>query len=339
MDRHKYILLTTMCLVMIALPTSCSGYEQADIIVDKFPICTEGTNHDSLAISGNIVVWVDERDGIYGIRGYDLVKKNEFPICSKLDYLAVGSSTVKISGDIVVWYNYSPTTSFDIWGYDLKTITQFPICTEEGVQLRPRISGDIVLWQNERGDIFVYNLATKDISTIPVSPHDYQHDVDISGDIIVWIGFDGVYGYHIKDRKKFPISIGYNKQDVCISENTVIWLDVSPTSPFWQEGRGGDIIAYDLAAQKEFRLPRTWAYVYSDAYNVAVSEDFVVWSCGGMNSIDVYGYDPITRVKFPICVEDGFQTCVAADSNIVVWKDWRNYKSGIYGARISRRVE
>ena len=38
----------------------------------------------------------------------------------------------------------------DIYGCDLSTGTEFPICTRPGIQKRPRISGNVVVWTDYR---------------------------------------------------------------------------------------------------------------------------------------------------------------------------------------------
>ena len=38
----------------------------------------------------------------------------------------------------------------DIYGYDLSTNTEFPICTATGTQSDPAISGNMVVWTDDR---------------------------------------------------------------------------------------------------------------------------------------------------------------------------------------------
>ena len=65
----------------------------------EFPICTNSSSQSSPAISGNIVAWVDDRNGNDDIYGYNLSTKQEFPICTN----AGNQTSPAISGNTVVW--------------------------------------------------------------------------------------------------------------------------------------------------------------------------------------------------------------------------------------------
>ena len=75
------------------------------------------------AISGNIVVWTDDRNSHSGVSGYDLSTKSTIDIAEWGNFPA-------ISGNIVVWHDMRVAGHPDnIYGYDLSTHTDFAICT------------------------------------------------------------------------------------------------------------------------------------------------------------------------------------------------------------------
>ena len=69
---------------------------------DIFPVCTATGNQRDADVSGNIVVWEDQRTGNWDIYGYNLSSKSEFVITT--NQTAYNSdNTPAIDGDIVVW--------------------------------------------------------------------------------------------------------------------------------------------------------------------------------------------------------------------------------------------
>jgi beta propeller repeat protein len=165
-----------------------------------------------------------------------------------------------------------------------------------------------------------------------IPEHPPRQPFELSGKVMVWCGVYGdIYGYDLDSGTEFPIATGGYKDFVSIGGNTVVWLDSSPTSPLWEESSKGDLVAYDLTTGEEYRLPRTFAYIFDPV----VSGELVVWSDDRNDDRDIYGYDLAAGVEFPVCVKEGSQTNPAIDGNIVVWVDGRNGNRGIYGARIS----
>jgi beta propeller repeat protein len=181
------------------------GYDLAT--KTEFSICTAANTQDSLAISGDTVVWRDLRNGNNDIYGYDLVKQTEFPICTD-----AGTQTLPaISGDLVVWDDFR-NGNHDIYGYDLAKQTEFTICTATKTQTLPAVSGDTVVWVDNRNgnyDIYGYDLATQAEFSI-CTAGSIQNSPVISGDTVVWedgrnVTFD-VYGATLSPDLTAPIT-------------------------------------------------------------------------------------------------------------------------------------
>lgn len=63
------------------------------------------------AVSGNLVVWQDYRNGNWDVYGYDLAAQKELPVC-----VAAGDQTrPDISGDVVVW-EHTRNGNADMYG-------------------------------------------------------------------------------------------------------------------------------------------------------------------------------------------------------------------------------
>ena len=95
------------------------GVEEADIYGydlstgEEFPICTAQGSQQAPVISGDYVVWMDKRNGVWDIYGYDLVSREEFAI----DTSPGAQEHPAVNGATVVWEDHaSPTTGPDIYG-------------------------------------------------------------------------------------------------------------------------------------------------------------------------------------------------------------------------------
>jgi beta propeller repeat protein len=139
----------------------------------EFAICTAVDSQEQPAISGDIVVWIDARNGNADIYGFDLRTQTEFPICTA----ARTQGPVAISDNIVVWADnrdgvdingdYYFEGNWDIYGYDLTTHTEFPICIADGLQISPSISGNTVVWMDDRnGDWDIYGATIPEPCTL-----------------------------------------------------------------------------------------------------------------------------------------------------------------------------
>lgn len=100
------------------------------------------TGGGSPAIDGSIMVWGGQRDGRYGLYGYDFRTGSEFLV-------STAGSNPDISANLVVWVD-NRSGDADIYGYDLASGQEFPICTAPGDQEAPVIDGDTVVWLDQR---------------------------------------------------------------------------------------------------------------------------------------------------------------------------------------------
>jgi uncharacterized repeat protein (TIGR01451 family) len=86
----------------------------------EFPICEAAEDQEDPAVSGNIVVWTDWRGMAEdpNIRGYEIDKDLEFPICEAVD---TWQGAPAIDGGLVVWRDERNEPMYgDIWGATLE---------------------------------------------------------------------------------------------------------------------------------------------------------------------------------------------------------------------------
>ncbi|MGD8501438.1 MAG: right-handed parallel beta-helix repeat-containing protein, partial [Phycisphaerales bacterium] len=182
---------------------------------------TESYSHP--AVSGNKVVWLEHLDinrniesewenTPYSICGADITDLNRpvyFTIAEHVgrrdpypyeDYDEDFDDIIDISGDIVVYEAGGDIYSADI--SNLNDIKVFTICSDPARQYDPAISGNIVVWTDERNDGGdIYGADISDMENIRelaiVKAGNNQRQPDIAGCLIVYVD-GGIYGGQIK---------------------------------------------------------------------------------------------------------------------------------------------
>ena len=208
------------------------------------------------AVSGNKVVWLEHldinknvesewRNTPYSICGADITDLNRpvyFTIAEHVgrrdpypyeDYGEDFDDVIDISDDIVVW-----EAEGDIYGADISNIHDvkvFTICSDSDRQYDPAISGNVVVWtdeRNDRGDIYGADISeTTNIRELVIArANDRQQQPDIDGCLIVYIQGRS-YGGQIKvccltkehsvmDVELFGFPYGMKP---AINADTIVW--------------------------------------------------------------------------------------------------------------------
>lgn len=165
------------------------------------------------SVSGNKIVWVDNRAGNLDIYLYDIEKKQEIPICTN----PADQYMPKIYGNKIVWMDkramVGKEEKWDIYMYDLDLGQEIPICTSPGSHKSPSIWKDYIVWQDERNgnaDIYLYDLKTKKERPICLAPGNQMYP-SIDGDRIVWLdgrenfNFTDIYMYDLTLEREIPV--------------------------------------------------------------------------------------------------------------------------------------
>jgi beta propeller repeat protein len=108
----------------------------------------------SLDLSGHTLVWCSGSGDVYGL---DLRTRTRFTIST-----APGTQAdVQIDGDLVAWWDGRAARESDsgagreqvrgdVYAYDLSTGDEIPVSTNKAAQKDPRVSGDTIVWLDER---------------------------------------------------------------------------------------------------------------------------------------------------------------------------------------------
>lgn len=157
---------------------------------DTFTVCAGRGAQSHPAISGDVVVWQDDRDGDWNIYGRDLGSGAVFPVC-----VAAGDQTnPAVAGDIVVWQDRRDG-EWKIRGIDLDEKRELAVPSSGGAQTAPAVSRSAVVWQ-DGADRQIHVAKIKegyvDVEQSVVSPTGKpQRAAAISGWIVVWNDFRG----------------------------------------------------------------------------------------------------------------------------------------------------
>ena len=196
----------------------------ADLVTGEQTRLERGSGRQSCGypmISGNKVVWLrhhdvdtDDEDSYdnspYDVCGADLSDRSNpvyFTVAEATghgrpypheDYYSINEGYVDVCGDIVVW-----ESDGDIYGADLsdlENITVFAICTAPERQYDPVISGDLVVWTDERndiGDIYAADISDRNnVREFPVWVEPgWQAQPDVDGALIICCNGGNDTGY------------------------------------------------------------------------------------------------------------------------------------------------
>jgi len=195
-----------------------------DLATGEMQFLRMGTSSESYgypAISGNRIVWLRH----FGVSTSDTAQylQTPFDVCGaditdpahpvfftiaeragrgapypSDNYYQDNDDVLDISGDIVVW-----EADGDIYGADISDLADirvFPICTAAERQHDPSVSGNLVVWADERNDIGdIYGADISDPDHVRefevwVGPG-WQLQADIDGSLIAFVDGDEYSGY------------------------------------------------------------------------------------------------------------------------------------------------
>lgn len=203
----------------------------ADSAVQKWP-----------DISGNLVVWWDERNDGGDIYSYDL----ETDSMKRITTNTAVQFNPAVSGDRIVWTDTRNGT-MDIYMYDPDN-GERPVCTADYDQDLAAIDGDIIVWRDGRNgnfDIYMYDLSTMQESPIATDTSS-QNWPDVAAKFVVYAdnrsGNWNIYMYDIGNQQETAICTNtYNQTNPVISGGPHPW---DLTIAYMDERSGKNIYIY-----------------------------------------------------------------------------------------------
>jgi beta propeller repeat protein len=311
MNRFTLFVFMIICLSVVVSITS-------GIVIS--PVCTNPSDQYYPVISGDTIVWMDNRNA-----GWDIYMWNpvigEQPVCTNPG----DQRDPVISGDTIVWMD-NRNAGWDIYMWN-PVIGEQPVCTNPGDQRDPVISGDTIVWMDNRTygatgyDIYMWDPVNGE-QQVCINSGDQWYPA-ISGDTIVWT--DGryldtthwdIYAWDPVNGER-PICTEYGSQwEAAISGDTIVWTD----------GRNygtteGDIYMWD-PVNGEQQVCTEPAYQNEPA----ISGETIVWMDDRNQAItgsDIYRWDPVNGEQ-QVCTEPRIQGYPAISGDTIVWMDDRD---------------
>jgi beta propeller repeat protein len=191
----------------------------------------------SPAISGNRIVWEDERDGKGNGNIYMRTINPDGSLGAESGLITASGNQYhpRIDGNRIVWTDQR-NGNYDIYFYDFdKPVTNGTQVTSDiSRQTNPIISGNTIVWEdyrNENADVYMRTINPDGFlgtETRITDNSSNQINPAIYGNIIVWedyrTGYSNIYLYNISTGIEVPLTSGdYYHKNPSIYGNKVVW--------------------------------------------------------------------------------------------------------------------
>ena len=214
-----------------------------------------------------------------------------------------------VSGDLIVWDDYLLSRpGYKLFLYDVSTEALRPIVEGTHAQLRPRVFGGRVVWEDGRYttgsayDIFMLDIPTWTETPITVGPG-RQWNAHISGDVVAWQSGGAtsvdIHAYDVGTGVPYPVSTHPASQWLGAGE------PISGTRIVYTDDRNGndDVFMYDLATETETQITNHPA----DQNQASIFGNYIVYSDNQNGNWDIYQVE-ISSASFEVldALIDGF---------------------------------
>jgi beta propeller repeat protein len=164
------------------------------------------------AVSGNRIVWTDDRHSISApeIYMFDLSTGTSTRVTNS----ASRKSSPSISGTRIVWLD-DRNGPANVFLRDLALGSEISITADARSRSKVRIDGTKIVWsvtENNESDVYLYDLATGGPATPIAAGPGSQSDPEIDGNRVVWSDYDGadsdIHAFTLPSGPESPISDG-----------------------------------------------------------------------------------------------------------------------------------
>jgi len=300
-----------------------------DLLTNKEVQITEDASYQERPfISGNKIVWEDNRNANKDIYMYDLLTNKEVQITTD----SSNQHSPSVYESKIIWEDHRSGNG-DIYLCDLEgntgDITEWcnTLAPEGGLrqitnnpdrEWYPLIHGDKIVWLNIKDwEIYLYDLSTNKERKITDTPTtNDKTNPSIYGDKIIWSdnrngGWD-IYIYDLSTNEEKQITLDSsdqvlsgNEMDIThsIYEDKLIWSDFRNGN--WDiylcdlEGNTGDITEWCNTLAPEGGLRQITNNIQEQSYP-SIYNDKIVWHDYRNADIDIYMYDLPTNKEIQV---------------------------------------
>ena len=332
--------LTIICLMALAVIISLASALGTETLIS---VSTFDSNQRYPAVSGNWIVWEDNRAGS-AIYLYNAVTGIE----QRLTDASVAPHAPAIDGNRIVWYQDTLPTS-DIYLYDIDTGATTRVTNTYSMKTAPAIDNDRIVWQNTIGvqsDIMMYDAGSKLFFNLtPDSWTTNQEQPAIYNTLVVWQdNRNGAYDIYMNDTSSATeIFVTPDSEGAAPHIIPHRAPSVYGTRVVWEDERFGDpdIWMYDTATATETQIatdPDAWNQIAPSLFG-----DRLIWlddRFGQGSHYDVMLIDDVTKPVEERLTGDTASTMISPkiDRDRIVWFDNRNGKTDIFMNTIGSSV-
>lgn len=289
------------------------------------------------SISGNRIVWSDNRNGGMDIYFYDIAGRRDAAIATAYN----DQYMPRIYGDRVVWMDKrnmdGDTEKWDIYMFDLLQNKEIPICTSPGSHKVPSIWADRIVWQDERNgnsDIYLYDLATGQERSVTLVKGN-QMFPSIDGDRVVYLdarentNFTDIYYYDLVLEKEFPVWV-HNPNRPAAAGVPVIFGDKIVWDVNWDNGNAYLYMYHIATGQISILAEEAGTKTNrSSIYRVAIYGNWIAYTLykDGIRQVKVWDISA-GKAFVPVPSQLG-QDSPALWGNTLVWQDKSGSKDKI----------
>ncbi|WP_346434793.1 Ig-like domain-containing protein [uncultured Methanoculleus sp.] len=266
-------------------------------------ITDDPASQERPSISGNYIVWQDNRHGNWDIYLYERSTGNETRLTTD-----TGDQWLPIvRGNYIAWYDDSNSGRRNVVLYDIAagTVKEIIDCDAQiipdgtSTAFKPALSEDYVAWV-ERADkrVHYYEIATGRTGTVSTSTAPQFWPSLSTGNLIAWEDYrHGTLNPDIYIADLDNLSAGERQITTDMTEQVA--PAISGNLVAWEDKRGAPrgIFMYDLSTGKEMSVVLS-ADEYDDHLYPAVSGNAIVWQRGYSPDSNLYlfVYEPETPV-------------------------------------------
>ncbi|WP_301664121.1 PKD domain-containing protein [Methanoculleus frigidifontis] len=272
-------------------------------------------------ISGDLVVWQDNRDGNWDIFRYNLSDGAVTQITT--DPANQENPAVSGISRLIVWED-DRSGDEDIFWYSPFSGEASPVTTAPGEQRNPSIAFQYVCWQDNQSGTWTTYVA--DLS--PQPGNGTPAGMPVGSQENPGIAFGGPDGPTVwqDDRNGswdiYWSNLGNGEMPVCIDAADQQFPAIDGLSVVWQDNRNGgwDIYAADLETGNRTQVTDD----PSDQMYPDISGDSIVWQDNRDGNWDIFLYDRTDGTVTRVTDDPGDQMYPSISGNYIVWQDDRD---------------
>jgi beta propeller repeat protein len=202
---------------------------------EVFAVTSSKGKQERPAIAGTLIVWQDNRDGNWDIYGRDLVRDGDFAITDQWD----AQDRPAVSGRTVVWQDWRDRAAGpDIYGVDIDSRQKYQLSQTRDAW-EPAISGRWVVWVSLVDPaVWAHHLDEGKTRRLTQAVGAKSQPA-ISGEIVVWTdernGNRDIYGHDLVTGTEFVVVKAPLEQSYPHIDGTrVVWADArGPNRDVW----------------------------------------------------------------------------------------------------------